>query len=1060
VSLFLCLAGVFWNLLPVAVSIASAFPTLLPEDAPRVPFVINRGQVDSEVAFYAVTGDGTVFITREGEIHYVLGEGHEGIVLREEFLGSREEEVKGAVPGPAHVNFYAGSDRSGWLEDLPTFRSVSLGRKYDLIDISVILHPGGVEKLFIVHPGGRASDIRARLAGARALTIGESGHLLVATADRAIRFTPPRGFQIKDGKRVEVKVSYHVTGDEYGFRIGDHDASLPVVIDPLLASTYLGGASNDAAYSVAVSGRDIIVAGTVDSPDFPGLDEAVNALGDAFVVRLDPELTTVLAATYIGGSMTDGVRDIVADERVIYAAGYNNSPDFPTTPGAAYSGTELSGAFVVRLDARTLRMTAATSFHSNVFALSRGPRGGDLIIGGSTGSPAFPIVSGSRPSYQASFRGGAEVFLAVMSQDLTVVKATTLLGGEGFDLIHDLAVDDLGRPVAVGVTNSANFPVTDTAFDTSYNLEWKATHSWIDGFITRFTADLSTVEASSYLGGGFNDSITAVALDGRWIFVGGNTESADFPCGTSFGPVDGNDAFVVKLDGDLRTMSSCAVFGGSKGAAGSAEAVMDLDVHPNGSVYVTGRTNAGDYPVTEGAFHGDPEGSYFGAFLTAFTGDLSRLQASTLIHGGGEYPKALAFDPEGNVVVVGDTSAGGYPVTPGAVQENPGGRDDLVVSLFTPDLTGPHIEMVPQGMDFGEVPVNRTVSGKLTLHNRGGSDLIIRDVIFTTGPSRVFFLSNPCRLIEAFGSCSMPVTFSPEKEGGEKATVSVLSSDPFRRVLVAELSGTGIAGPSISVSSDHLVFENVNPGAVSRSRVLRVGNIGAVGLSMTALHLTGSAKEEFTLVRDTCSGAVLPPGGNCALAVRFEPKGTGVREARLAILSSDPRQPLFPIRLTGNGAAAGAFHAAPDPCDFHEVPLGSTRVKTVRFSSAADADLLIGRVTLNGFRREEFQIVRDTCSGRTIPGADASAGSPPSCQVDVSFSPVSEGLKRGDLQVTVEGPSPRTRSIVVTGAGVGAARGIWPGYWVWVAILILVPGTLLGIAVTARRRRRWIRKGR
>jgi hypothetical protein len=41
----------------------------------QMPFIANNGQVDGQVAFYAKTFGGTVFVTKEGVIVYSLPEG-------------------------------------------------------------------------------------------------------------------------------------------------------------------------------------------------------------------------------------------------------------------------------------------------------------------------------------------------------------------------------------------------------------------------------------------------------------------------------------------------------------------------------------------------------------------------------------------------------------------------------------------------------------------------------------------------------------------------------------------------------------------------------------------------------------------------------------------------------------------------------------------------------------------------------------------------------------------------------------------------------------------------
>ena len=740
-----------------------------------------------------------------------------------------------------------------------------------------------------------------------------------------IQFTPPVAYQVMDGLRYEVDASYKVHDNEYSFAVENYNRALPLVIDPLLSSTYLGGSSNETTYAMGIYRGDIIVAGTADSTDFPGLDEDINILGDAFIVRLDPDLSIVRAATYFGGSMTEGIRDIAVGEDSIYAAGYNNSLNFPTTPGAAYSGTSLTGAFVVKMDPATLRITAATSFHPNVFGLAWSPAGKEVYIAGSTGTIDFPISGGNTPAFQLTHKGAADSFVAVFDEDLAVLKGATLLGGEGFDIAYDLTVDNRGYPIVAGVTNSAAFPVSDNAFGPAYNLDWEATHQWIDGFVARLTPDLSGLESATYLGGGFNDNITSVAAEGSLILVGGNTASTDFPCGSTFGPIDGNDAFVVLFNEDLSSMRSCTVFGGSRPGSDSPESVSDVAFHPSGSIFAVGRTNARDFPATPGAFLSEPSGSYFGAFIIAFNGDLSEVEASSLVHGGGEDLKAVVLDIWGDVVVAGDSSGSGYPVTTGALQSDHAGGDDLVISRLTPDLTGPHIELVPVTLDFGHLPVGRSGQEKIVIHNTGGAELKIRDIQVTPETSAAFSVENTCFIVPAFGSCSIDVVFKPLLSGSAKGDLVIYSDDHFRNQVAVLLLGRAIKSADISGNEDLTITktEDLSPrmvvtpnlvefGEVEKglklTRNIRVINAGSVDLYLNKLVLDPGGKGPFKIGKESCSGAVLEAGSGdsdsppfCEVRIVFNPDKIGNLRARLQLSSSGPLPVVHTVMITGSG---------------------------------------------------------------------------------------------------------------------------------------------------------------
>jgi hypothetical protein len=123
------------------------------------------------------------------------------------------------------------------------------------------------------------------------------GALVAATAEGDVRFTAPEAYQMLDGSRRSVSAAYDVHGNTYGFRLGPHDPTAPVVIDPLLQSTYLGGNSYDSTSGIAIdpASGDIFVAGATVSTDFPGTTggaQPANGGGgeDAFVARFDATL--------------------------------------------------------------------------------------------------------------------------------------------------------------------------------------------------------------------------------------------------------------------------------------------------------------------------------------------------------------------------------------------------------------------------------------------------------------------------------------------------------------------------------------------------------------------------------------------------------------------------------------------------------------------------------------------------------------------------------------------------------------------------------------------------
>ena len=123
----------------------------------------------------------------------------------------------------------------------------------------------------------------------------------------------------------------------------------------LLYATYLGGASTEVGHGITVDSiGGAYLTGLTNSGDFAVSGcayQTMNAGGqDAFVTRLDP-FGNLEYSTYLGGASTETGFGIAVDGNgKVYATGNTSSSNFPTTPGAfetSYLGSQ--SAFVTKL---------------------------------------------------------------------------------------------------------------------------------------------------------------------------------------------------------------------------------------------------------------------------------------------------------------------------------------------------------------------------------------------------------------------------------------------------------------------------------------------------------------------------------------------------------------------------------------------------------------------------------------------------------------------------------------------------------------------------------------
>jgi hypothetical protein len=116
------------------------------------------------------------------------------------------------------------------------------------------------------------------------------------------------------------------------FNYGDgFVAKLSASGETLAYSTYLGGSGDDVVYGLATDhAGTVYVTGSTSSPNFPVTPGAVQAayggylsqelpflieqnIGDAFVSRLNPQGTSLLYSTFLGGSANDSGQAIAVD---------------------------------------------------------------------------------------------------------------------------------------------------------------------------------------------------------------------------------------------------------------------------------------------------------------------------------------------------------------------------------------------------------------------------------------------------------------------------------------------------------------------------------------------------------------------------------------------------------------------------------------------------------------------------------------------------------------------------------------------------------------------------
>lgn len=366
----------------------------------------------------------------------------------------------------------------------------------------------------------------------------------------------------------------------------------------LVYTTRLGGSGFDVASAVEpAKDGSVIVTGVTTSSDFPVTNDAIqHTFGgdmDSFVAKLNPD-GGVIYSTYLGGSDKDVVRGMAVDgQERICLAGITISKNFPGARKLDLSrGDEKGDAFIASWSLREKGELRYAVLGGRSLDEARGialDQAGNVYASGVTHSVEFPVKS----ARQDKLKGNSDAFLVKLRiADFSLVYSI-LVGGSDEEMGSGLAVDRAGNAYLTGSTRSADFPVTDKAFQPKYA-------GGQDAYVIKVNADGSRFLYSTYIGGTGEDSagltgkvLTVDPKGNAWVV--GLTKSRDFPLKegiqTSYGGGE-LDSFVLALDPSGSRLKFSSYYGGD-----GFDNIEGVTLAADGSVWGSGLTSSRNIPT-------------------------------------------------------------------------------------------------------------------------------------------------------------------------------------------------------------------------------------------------------------------------------------------------------------------------------------------------------------------------------------------------------------------------------------------------------------------------------
>lgn len=614
-------------------------------------------------------------------------------------------------------HYYTQPEDQNGITHVRSYQKIIYQNIYPNIDWVLYTKGQQLKYDFIVHPGGKLSDIRMVYDGAENITLLKDGDLSIRTPFGKILEEAPHSYEQESGQVVSSR--FALSGDNnVHFETGDYQGAL--VIDPGVDwGTYFGGGQKESAEEITSDADgNIYLVGNTSSTYNIATTGAHQTLfsgtnGDAYLAKFD-STGQLKWATYYGGSAESGFYIVtqatsVSTDRFghIFLAGFTSADTGIATP-STYQSTLGSNSFLqgflVQFKSDGTREWGTyygasidtfifTRNYTRFYAVACDSEGNVYAAGQTDSLSSTDISMTTSGAQQLTYGGGSSDGLLVKFDSTGSRLWATYYGGNNSDNIFDVVCDDNNNVYIAGSTNS------DSAIATSGTLEGTF-HSAAQGFIAKLNSD-GIRQWGTYLHGGWIG--VNLALDTyNHIYAsattqGGLADSLIFTPGChqsvlqSASSYDEN-AFLIQFNQSDGTRNWGTYYSADNHAYANG-----LACDQSGNVYLGGHTNAyssltpgqiatpGSHQdflnATPGLFNPPND-----AFIVQFDSSGVRKWAS-YYGGSGDDSKGgfLTCDPTGAIYMAGTTKSNAGIATLGAYQDTLSGSSDAFLVRWLPN---------------------------------------------------------------------------------------------------------------------------------------------------------------------------------------------------------------------------------------------------------------------------------------------------------------------------------------------------------------------------------------
>ncbi len=356
---------------------------------------------------------------------------------------------------------------------------------------------------------------------------------------------------------------------------------------------------------------------------------------DIYVAKISANGQNLMASTYIGGSLNDGVNTKVTSGFYDSVAAYDS---LTTNYGDQFRGEIMIDSI------------------------------GNCIVASCTRSVDFPTQS----AFQTANAGQQDGVIFKLSSNLSTLQWSSYYGGSNNDACYSVKIDSSYNVLFSGGTSSTNLSNTAGGWQPNYN------GGKTDGFVVKLNPSGTTITNASYIGTSNYDQAFFVEIDRNDnVFLLGQSIGGLFPVFNSSFVNPNSSQFVIKLNPALNTNLNSTVFGNGLPSINISPSAFLVDIC--GNMYISGwganilqSTPMSGMPISDNAFQPiAPNG--FDFYLLVIERDFTGLLYASYLGGNGANEHVdggtSRFDKNGIVYQSVCGGCGGFsdfPTSPGA----------------------------------------------------------------------------------------------------------------------------------------------------------------------------------------------------------------------------------------------------------------------------------------------------------------------------------------------------------------------------------------------------------